>query len=163
MSIQTETWDKITTLADIEKLEAWVENDSTYRTALEKHLRETCVALRRAWLERDQARAERDAARVSPKQTLEWGPNEGNMTWDAAMELAELKGNGWRLPTVQELVAQFDYDNGKPAPGFRHAWYWSSSPLGDGYAWSVDFGSGIVGSSHRYSEGGVRCVRWVKP
>ena len=60
-----ETWDRITTLADIEKLEEWVANDSTYRSALEKHLRVTCVALRRAWLERDQARAERDEALAS--------------------------------------------------------------------------------------------------
>lgn len=65
MSIQTETWDKLTTLADIEKLEAWVAGDNAYRTALEKHLRVTCVALRRAWLERDQARRERDEALAS--------------------------------------------------------------------------------------------------
>ena len=94
-------------------------------------------------------------------RTLEWGPDEGNMTWDAAMKLAASKGEGWRLPTVQELVSQFDYDKGKPVDGFRRTWYWSSSPDASDYAWSVRFGDGLVSYSYRSNEVGARCVRWA--
>ena len=92
--------------------------------------------------------------------TLEWGPDEGNMTWNDAMKLAASKGNGWRLPTVQELVSQFDYDKDTPAEGFQRNWYWSSSPHGSNGAWFVTF-SGGVGNYVRDGEGGVRCVRWA--
>lgn len=93
--------------------------------------------------------------------TLEWGPHEGNMTWDAAMKLAASKGEGWRLPTIQELVAQFDYDKCKPAEGFRRTWYWSSSPSGGDDAWGVDFDNGNVGNGSRGYVAVVRCVRWA--
>ena len=94
-------------------------------------------------------------------RTLEWGPDEGNMTWDEAMKLAASKGDGWRLPTVQELVSQFDYDKGKPAEGFRRTWYWSSSPDDSSYAWNVNFDSGGVSDYYRLLKNGARCVRWA--
>lgn len=91
--------------------------------------------------------------------TLEWGPDEGDMTWDGAVKLATSKGDGWRLPTVAELVSQYDYDNGSPAAGFRQTWYWSSSPNGSSNAWYVYFFDGGVDNYNRGYESGVRCVR----
>ena len=101
---------------------------------------------------------------TSSPNRLEWGPDEGEMTWHEAVAFAVAKGDGWRLPTVPELVAQFDYDKGEPkGEGWKRDWYWSSSPLSGAttYAWRLDFYNGIayfddVGDTYR-----VRCVRSV--
>ena len=93
-------------------------------------------------------------------EKLEWGPDEGAMPWRAAVAFAADKGDGWRLPTVPELVAQFDYDKGKPkSEGWKRDWYWSSSPGDSNDAWYVDFGYGSVNNGPRTSEYGARCVR----
>lgn len=92
---------------------------------------------------------------------LEWGPNEGRMTWDAAVKLAASKGDGWRLPTVAELVSQYDYDADKPKDAGWNGWYWSSSPYDCHHAWFVRFVNGYVNLAYRDYEGGVRCVREV--
>lgn len=102
-------------------------------------------------------------AETEKTRALEWGPDEGDMAWDAAMRLAASRGDGWRLPTVQELVSQFDYDKGQCAAGFRPVCYWSSSPNGDGNAWYAHFGIGNMDYSGRDYELGVRLVREVKP
>ncbi len=97
---------------------------------------------------------------------LEWQAEVSNrkFTWEKAKEYAASLGEGWRLPTVQELFSLWDYDKGCcPAfPGTPKTWFWSSSPLGNDYAWSVGFGYGVVGSNGRSYEGSVRCVRDVK-
>lgn len=93
---------------------------------------------------------------------LEWGPDEGTMSWRDAIAFAKGKGDGWRLPTVAELVSQFDYDKGKPRhASWEHAGYWSSSAYaGDAAsAWLVRFSYGYTddgGVSYTYR---VRCVR----
>ena len=97
-------------------------------------------------------------------EQLEWGPDEGEMTWTEAVAFAKAKGDGWRLPSVPELVAQFDYDKGEPkGAGWKRDWYWSSSAYVDNteFAWIVDFYSGntyfsVVSNTYR-----VRCVRSV--
>ena len=68
----------------------------------------------------------------------------------------------WRLPTINELVAIFDYDKGEPKiDGFNSDYYWSLNTK-DGYlsnAWRVYLSSGSVGyypKAYRYY---VRCVR----
>ncbi len=94
-------------------------------------------------------------------RALEWGPDEGKMTWTAAVAFAKARGDGWRLPTVAELFARYDYDAGKPKAAGWKGWYWSSSPVGDYYAWAVDFDDGSVNDDGRYNEYGVRCVRWA--
>ena len=100
-------------------------------------------------------------------EKLEWGPDEGKMTWHEAVAFAKAKGDGWRLPTVPELVAQFDYDKGKPkSEDWKRAWYWSSSAYADyaTYAWGVDFDYGYAGYGDGVGNAGrVRCVREAKP
>jgi len=72
------------------------------------------------------------------------------------------KETKWRLPTVSELVAIFDYEKGKPKiDGFSSNTYWSSSNL-EGYpsnVWGVYFRSGNVNYGSKDGSYYVRCVR----
>jgi len=95
---------------------------------------------------------------------LEWQDElVPKMSWDNAVEYAKSLGEGWRLPTVQELVSLWDYDKGC-CPSFTDAngWYWSSSPFDSGDAWNVNFDNGNVRNRLRLYEYGVRCVRSTK-
>ena len=97
-------------------------------------------------------------------EQLEWGPDEGEMTWHEAVAFAAAKGDGWRLPTVPELVAQFDYDKGEPkGEGWKREWYWSSSAFAGTttYAWYVTFNFGYTYYLGVSNTGRVRCVRSV--
>lgn len=97
-------------------------------------------------------------------EQLEWGPDEGEMTHDEAVAFAAAKGDGWRLPTVPELTAQFDYGAGKPRdPSWRRDYYWSSSVCSGNtpLAWGVYFSYGYTHPSGVSSPGRVRCVRSV--
>jgi hypothetical protein len=95
---------------------------------------------------------------------LEWQDEiVPKMSWDKALEYAKSLREGWRLPTVQELVSLWDYDKGC-CPEFPDAsdWYWSSSPFVSYYACYVIFNYGYVSDDARYYEFGVRCVRSTK-
>jgi hypothetical protein len=97
-------------------------------------------------------------------EQLEWGPDEGRMTWDEAVAFAKAKGDGWRLPSVPELVAQFDYDKGKPkSEDWKREWYWSSSVVAghSPFAWHVLFLNGYTGYYVVSTADRVRCVRSV--
>ena len=99
-------------------------------------------------------------------EKLEWGPDEGEMTWHEAVAFAAAKGDGWRLPSVPELVAQFDYDKGEPkGEGWKRDWYWSSSAFAGNtsYACAVHFDDGSSNYSAVCNTYRVRCVREVKP
>ena len=101
---------------------------------------------------------------------LEWQAEvpAREFTWAEAKEYAESLGDGWRLPTIKELLTLVDYEQVGPAcsvfPDCPSDWFWSSSAL-SGYstgAWLVYFSngysySGVVGNGYR-----VRCVRDVK-
>jgi hypothetical protein len=90
---------------------------------------------------------------------LEWGPDEGFMGWDEGLDLVAEKGDGWRLPTVAELVAQFDYNAGKFAVGFRSdCCYWTGHRHSDPYAWFVGE-SGLVDYQGLQAYCQVRFVR----
>ena len=69
-------------------------------------------------------------------QKLEWGPDLGQMSWnDTQAKINELnKGlvegeKKWRLPTKDELVAEFDKTHSTPV-GFEGGpyWYGTESP-----------------------------------
>ena len=99
-------------------------------------------------------------------EQLEWGPDEGEMTWHEAVAFAAAKGAGWRLPSVAELVAQFDYDKGEPkGAGWKREWYWSSSAYAGNstFAWIVYFYLGYTSSNAVSNTYRVRCVREAKP
>lgn len=69
---------------------------------------------------------------------LEWSlGNYGPMTWEEAIKFCTGLGDGWRLPTMQELLSLVDYSRYNPAtelPGMVSSSYWSSTT----YAGSTD-------------------------
>ncbi len=100
---------------------------------------------------------------------LEWQadvPDE-EFTWEEAKAYAASLGDGWRLPTIKELLTLVDYEKVNPAcsvfPDCPADRFWSSSAYA-GYptlAWGVNFDDGytnaiVVGDANR-----VRCVRSV--
>ena len=99
---------------------------------------------------------------------LIWKKSDDNIrrTWEEAIDYAASLGDGWRLPTVEELFCLADRARLNPAinPIFqcRSYHYWSSSvfSLYPEYAWYVDFGGGDSNwehkSNHKYY---VRCIR----
>ena len=100
---------------------------------------------------------------------LEWERNgHGRTTWDDAVRLCETLPDGWRLPTIKELMTIVERNTVSPAselPGLRPSMHWSSSTsacysIG---AWSVDFYYGVAGYRDKTSHGYIRCVRKGTP
>lgn len=86
---------------------------------------------------------------------------------DAEKAVAEL-GEGWRLPTVDELQTIVDRTKYRPAidaeafPDTHSDWYWTSTPCAwnDKARWVVYFDYGYVYNYHQ--DGGLACVRAVR-
>jgi len=96
---------------------------------------------------------------------LEWQAEatEG-VTWYEANEYAKSLGDGWRLPTIEELSTLIDYSRVSPAttfPDHGKAAFWSSSVVADhtNYARLVLFGVGFVCGYNKFGDHHVRCVR----
>lgn len=64
----------------------------------------------------------------------------GKMSWDDAMKKASELGEGWRLPTLEELRFSI-YPNRYKIPNLEEKYYWSSSEYDDSLAWSLSFSS----------------------
>lgn len=94
------------------------------------------------------------------KQTLKFEvyPKDlGEHTWNDAKILCEDLGDGWRLPTREELLLIWlNKDN---IGGFAAAYYWSSSEYRSNYAWGQDF---LFGSQDNDGEGNAFYVRAVR-
>jgi len=101
---------------------------------------------------------------------LEWQAEvpDREFTWEQAKEYAASLGDGWRLPTIKELLTLVDHEKHNPAcsvfPDCPSDWFWSSSAFAGStaYAWGVHFDLGgtygiVVSYPYR-----VRCVRDVK-
>lgn len=87
---------------------------------------------------------------------------------DAEQAVAAL-GEGWRLPTVDELNSIVDRSKCRPAidtdafPDTKRDWYWTSTPCAwseESAVWVVAFSLGIVYDNGRRN--GVACVRAVR-
>ena len=98
---------------------------------------------------------------------LEWGPDLGQLSWNTAQVKIEKlnkdlkKGEKpWRLPTKDELVAEFN-KAGKTPAGFERRYYWSGTtrPQDSDYAYYVSMGSGLVYFLKDLPNILVRCVR----
>uniref|UniRef100_A0A6M3J6T1 Lcl C-terminal domain-containing protein n=1 Tax=viral metagenome TaxID=1070528 RepID=A0A6M3J6T1_9ZZZZ len=97
---------------------------------------------------------------------LEWEADaSGPMTWHKAMKYAEKLGEGWRLPTIEELVTLVDYNRTDPASSFPEMptyFFWSSSSVAGSAsdAWYVHFSRhGHVNNYVKTDANYVRCVR----
>ena len=85
---------------------------------------------------------------------------------DAEKAVAEL-GEGWRLPTIDELLSIVDRTRHDPAidttrfPDTKSDCYWTSTPCAwdTSAVWIVSFYNGYVGSSRRNAGACVRAVR----
>ena len=84
------------------------------------------------------------------------------MNRDDAMSACEGLGNGWRLPTKEELNEMYKQLHRKGKGYFQNTWYWSSSQVNSGNAWGVDLRNGGVnfhfGMSNVYQVCAVRTL-----
>ncbi len=81
------------------------------------------------------------------------------MSWSDATAACKELGNGWRLPTISEL--KFLFKKKDEIGGLFKTGYWSSTEIGDDYAWSFTFygGAANASGSSKYDTSGVRAVR----
>jgi hypothetical protein len=94
------------------------------------------------------------------EQTLKFEvyPNYlGNHTWKDANYVCALLGDGWRLPTREELHLM--YLNKNEIGGFAEACYWSSSEYTNYNAWGQSFFNGSQYSLRKHAAYYVRAVR----
>jgi len=87
------------------------------------------------------------------KTNLEWqvGPDK-DTTWAAAKTWVDSLGEGWRLPTVQELQGLYEEGKGTrnidPVFGMNGWWVWSTSS-GSSFARTFSFYYGCESSGNR--------------
>jgi hypothetical protein len=94
------------------------------------------------------------------KQTLEFEvyPEDlGKHNWKDAKKICEDLGNGWRLPTREELHIM--WLNRESVGGFAAAYYWSFSEGNNKSAWSQYFDYGDQNDTNEYYTFYVRAVR----
>jgi len=100
---------------------------------------------------------------LDPTTGLEWAlGTAGPMTWYDAMKRFD-GSNGWRLPTIKELLSIIDYEKGKLSidADIVLSYYWSSTTLADytGHAWGVSLRYGYVYFGYKT---GTYCVLPVR-
>ena len=81
----------------------------------------------------------------------------GEMNWHEAKKACADLGDGWRLPTKNELDVL--YENKDKIGGFANDYYWSSTEGDFNGAWLQDFGVGFHGNFVKYLYNYVRAVR----
>ncbi|MDR7119721.1 DUF1566 domain-containing protein [Rheinheimera soli] len=101
---------------------------------------------------------------------LVWSQNTvaSDVTFEDAVKAVAELGEGWRLPTVDELQTIVDRTKYDPAidtdafPDTESDWYWTSTPWArrpESARWVVHFYNGNVNSDVIYGEACVRAVR----
>ena len=69
----------------------------------------------------------------------------GEMSWEDAKKACADLGDGWRLPTDEEL--NILYENKAKIGGFASGYYWSSTGYGREDAWLQSFINGVQASN----------------
>jgi len=85
---------------------------------------------------------------------------KGSCKWKDAQSLCESYGEGWRLPTKDELNCL--YKNKDNVGGFLRDWYWSSDRVGQFNIWVQSFSNGKQFGYSNSNSAKVRCVRSIK-
>ena len=83
----------------------------------------------------------------------------GVMTWDEATKKASELGEGWRLPTIDELEKILYPNKSKIQNLQTQEFYWSGSETSPLYAWVLYF---EIGSTHESGKNGIYYVRAVR-
>ena len=85
----------------------------------------------------------------------------GDMNWEDAMKTCADLGDGWRLPTNDEL--NLLYENKGEIGGFAGNLYWSSTEGFNNFVWSQSFSNGLQFSYSSKKDGSsyVRAVRTI--
>jgi hypothetical protein len=79
----------------------------------------------------------------------------GEFTWEDAKEACATLGEGWRLPTREELYLMWlNKDD-----SFAAAYYWSSSEYNINLAWNQCFANGYQHLNYKNDANYVRAVR----
>jgi hypothetical protein len=81
----------------------------------------------------------------------------GEMNWDKAKKACANLGDGWRLPTKDEL--NLIYENKNVVGGFANIYYWSSTEIVGNDAWDQNFNDGGQYYSNKGNPNYVRAVR----
>ena len=84
----------------------------------------------------------------------------GECNWQDAKSICEDLGEGWRLPTREELHLM--WLNRDTIGGFAAAYYWSSSEYNNYYAWLQAFYYGSQNYFYKNDTNYVRAVRNIK-
>jgi len=93
-----------------------------------------------------------------PYQKLEWGKTcDKELNWEEAKKWCEEQGEGWRLPTRQELLKAYE----QKMSGFTTNFYWSSTEYSSNNAWSQYFVNGYQSAFNKVSGNYVRCIRSI--
>lgn len=94
---------------------------------------------------------------------IEWHADTLSLRWTEACDHARALGDGWRMPTVAELVTLWNYDAGVAVLPDTKGWHWSASVTPDWCAWAVHLSQGYVQDLEINQENKVRLVRTVAP
>ena len=85
------------------------------------------------------------------------------LTWDAAKSTCACKGEGWRLPTIGELQAIYNYKD--MFGNFSREYYWAyDQRMFSGRYYNLNFKNGKVADEEVDENNKVRCI-WspIKP
>ena len=81
----------------------------------------------------------------------------GEMSWEDAKKACADLGDGWRLPTKDEL--NILYENKDKIGGFANGYYRSSTEVDNDFAWTQDFNDGLQYANVKNYGTDVRAVR----
>ena len=82
------------------------------------------------------------------------------MNWEDAKKACEALGNGWRLPSIEELTLL--YKNKSEIGNFKNDSYWNPEEYENNFIKIMNFDNGFNLLSEKYSSHYVRAVRTIK-